>query len=172
MDQKREITDIRGNKKQLGCLGCALRDGEAENPGGVIAETEFFDAVQDYEIPIPGFVILVSRRHFQSVDEFTDEERDDFIALLCRMRSTMRRALNVQTVYLVQEEDTSHHFHVWMFPRYEWMAERFGRKIQSVRPIMEYAREHMKTKDNLGKVDEATEKMRKYFEKEFTAMRG
>ena len=77
----------------------------------------------------------------------------------------MREKLDIQTVYLVQEEDTSHHFHLWVFPRYEWMVEKFGRKIQSVRPIMEYAREHMKTKDNLKKVDDATKKMKQFLNK-------
>lgn len=169
MDQKREIEDIKGNKKQLGCLGCAIQNGEVESPGGSIASTKYFDAHQDYEIPIPGFVILASKRHLQSVDEFTEEERLDFIEFLCRLRRTMRQALDVQVVYLIQEEDTSHHFHVWIFPRHHWMAEKFGKKIQSVRPIMEYARESLKTLDNLKKVDEAMKKMKEYFQKEFAA---
>jgi hypothetical protein len=52
-------------------------------------------------------------------------------------------------------------------PRYDWMKEKFGRKIQSVRPIMEYARESLKTPDSLKMVDEAMEKMKRYFQKEF-----
>jgi diadenosine tetraphosphate (Ap4A) HIT family hydrolase len=166
-NQKREIEDIRGIKKQIGCLGCAIQGGEVKSSGGSIASTKYFDAHQDYEIPIPGFVILVSKRHLQSVDEFTKEERLDFIEFLCRLRKTMRQAFDIKIVYLIQEEDTSHHFHVWLFPRYDWMAEKFGRKIQSVRTIMEYSRENMKTTKNLKKVDEATKKMRSYFQKEF-----
>jgi len=108
---------------------------------------------------------LASKRHLQSVDEFTDEERSDFIDFLCRVRKGMREALGIQVVYLIQEEDTSHHFHVWIFPRYDWMLEEFGKKIQSVRPIMEYARENLKTPNNLKKVDEATEKMKVFFNK-------
>lgn len=169
MDQKREIVDIKGNKKEVGCLGCAIHKGEVESPGGSIASTKYFNALQDYEIPIPGFVILASKRHLQSVDEFTVEERMDFIEFLCRLRQTMRQACGVQVVYLIQEEDTSHHFHVWMFPRHNWLVEKFGRKIQSVRPIMEYARDNLKTSENLKKVDEAMEKMKKYFQKEFAA---
>jgi hypothetical protein len=34
---------------------------------------------------------------------------------------------------------------------------------------MEYAREHLKTSENLKKVDEAVEKMRNYFRKELPA---
>lgn len=43
MDQKREIIDIKGNKKELGCLGCAIQNGEVESPGGSIASTQYFD---------------------------------------------------------------------------------------------------------------------------------
>ena len=165
MGQSREIIDIRGNKRLVDCLSCAIEKGEVARYGGSIASTLYFDAHQDWEIPIPGFVILASRRHLQSVDEFTREERADFIDFICRVRKVMRQALNIQIVYLIQEEDTSDHFHVWLFPRYEWMAERFGRKIQSVRVIMEYARENLKTEENLAKVDEAIKNMRDSYEK-------
>jgi diadenosine tetraphosphate (Ap4A) HIT family hydrolase len=123
MDRTREITDIAGNKKRVKCLSCAIEKGGVARHGGSIASTAHFDAHQDWEIPIPGFVIVASRRHLQSIDEFTDEERGDFIEFLCMVRRAMREALDIQTAYLIQEEDTSDHFHVWMFPRYEWMAE-------------------------------------------------
>lgn len=134
-----------------------------KSPGGLIAESEHFTAGQDYEIPIPGFVILASKRHLQSVDEFTEAEQKDFIEFLCRVRKAMREALGIDVVYLIQEEDTSDHFHVWVFPRYDWMTEQFGKKIQSVRPIIEYVREHLQTPENLKKVDEVIEKLRTYF---------
>lgn len=124
-----------------------------ENPGA-IAESEYFVAEQNYEFPIPGFVIMVSKRHLQSVDEFSDDEQWDSIKFLCHLRSTMRNALGIEHVYIIQEEDTTtSHFHVWLFHRYQWMKDKFGRKIESVKPIMEYARENMKTSENLDVVD-------------------
>ncbi len=158
-----------GNRKKIGCLGCAIQKGEIKNRGCSIATTKYFDAHQDYEIPIPAFVIIASKRHIQSVDEFTDGEKQDFIEFLCRIRHTMRQACGIKVLYLIQEEDTSHHFHVWIFPRYEWLTKKFGRKIQSVRPIMEYAKKNLQSPDNLKKVDEAIRKMKKYFLEEFIA---
>ena len=154
---EREITDIQGRKITTECLGCARERGEIG--AGSILRTQHFDAHQDYEIPIPGFVILSSRRHIKSVDEFTEEEQREFIETLCKVRKAMRTAMGVETAYVVQEEDTSHHFHVWLFPRHEWMTQ-FGRKIQSGRPIMEYAREHMKTPESLAAVEDAVLKMK------------
>jgi diadenosine tetraphosphate (Ap4A) HIT family hydrolase len=163
MRDKLELVDYKGNPTQISCLGCARENGEMERIGTVLT-TKRFDAHQDFEIPIPGFIIISSRRHLQSVDEFTDEEKLDFIDILIAVRAGMRKALNIDVVYLVQEEDTSHHFHVWVFPRYDWMSERFGKKTPSLRPIMEYVRENMKTKENLKEVEEAVAKLKTYFE--------
>lgn len=163
MSDKRETVDYKGNPTQVSCLGCARENEEMERTGTVLT-TEHFDAHQDFEIPIPGFIIISSRRHLQSVDEFADEEKIDFINTLTAVRAGMRKALNIDVVYLVQEEDTSHHFHVWVFPRYDWMVEQFGKKTPSLRPIMEYAREHLKTEGNLEKVEEAIAKLKTHLE--------
>lgn len=163
MSDKLEIVDYKGNPTQVSCLGCARENGEMERIGTVLT-TEHFDAHQDFEIPIPGFIIISSRRHLQSVDEFTNEEKLDFADTLIAVRAGMRKILNIDVVYLVQEEDTSHHFHVWMFPRYNWMSEKFGKKTPSLRPIMEYARENLKTTENLKEVEKSVSKLKTYFE--------
>ncbi|MCK4745281.1 diadenosine tetraphosphate hydrolase [Candidatus Parcubacteria bacterium] len=160
--KKRNIINFRGQSKKIACLGCARAKGEISV--GDILKSKYFDAHQDYEIPIPGFVIISSKRHIQSVDEFTEAEQQDFIKFLCRLRQGIRKMLKISVVYLIQEEDTSHHFHVWVFPRYSWMQKQFGRKIESVRPIMEYAKKNLKTKNNLKKVDSATQKLKIFFE--------
>jgi len=154
-----QITNIKGETKEISCLSCAIVKGDVESAGAVL-RTKHFDAHQDYEIPIPGFIILSSLRHLQSVDQFTDEEKADFMDALTKIRKAMREVLDIQVVYMVQEEDTSAHFHVWLFPRYDWMLEKFGRKIQSVRPIMEHAREKMKTEENLDTLTVAVKKLK------------
>jgi hypothetical protein len=40
--------------------------------------------------------------------------------------------------------------------------ERFGRKIESVRPIMEYAIKNMAGKDGIAQVKQAAAKIREY----------
>ncbi len=161
MAKLKEIIDYKGNVKKIACLACARENGDISL--GDIVKSKYFDAHQDYEIPIPGFIIISSRRHFQSVDEFTDNEQRDFIKFLCRIRSAMRKVLGIKTVYLFQAEDTSHHFHVWLIPRYGWMEKKFGKSIESVRPIVVYSKNNLKTKPNLAKVDEATQKLKQFF---------
>ena len=149
-----KITDIGGKTVDTDCLSCAIAQNKVEIRGGSVIRSAHFDVHQDFEIPIPGFMILTSLRHLKSVDEFTNEEASEFMKVLRATRQLQRKVLGINTVYLHQEEDTSHHFHLWMFPRYDWMESQFGRKAESMRPIMEYARSELKTEDNLRKLDE------------------
>ena len=158
------ITDYKGQTKKIACLGCAREKGEIKT--GNIIKTEYFDAHQDYEVPIPGFVIISSRRHIQSVEEFTEAEQQDFIRLLCRVRKAMRSVLSIEIVYLVQAEAADQHFHLWIFPRYEWMKEKVGGKLESVRPIMSYARENFKTDADMKAVDDAIQKLKRFLQEE------
>ncbi len=133
------------------CVGCALQSGEFKGFGELIASTQYFEVRQDCYLLIPGFMVISSKRHVQSIDDFTQEERHDFIDFVYKIRRHMREILNIDTVYLIQEED-SKHFHLWVFPRYEWMEEKFGTGIRSVKPIMQWAQEHLDTTDNLNQV--------------------
>ena len=127
------------------CIGCLIESGKVDASEFVILRTDFFTVNQDLDVPIPGFLIISSRRHVFSVEEFTLEEAKEFGKLVRLVRKGMREIFAANTVYLFQNEAGDSHFHLWMFPRQDWM-EPFGDKIESVRPIIEYAKTHMKTR--------------------------
>lgn len=156
----RQITDISGTIVEIECIGCAIAQNKVEVRGGSVIRTEHFDVSQDFEVPIPGFMIIASTRHLRSIDDFTEAEAAEFMRILQITRKLQREVLNIDSVYLHQEEDTSDHFHLWMLPRYEWMTEKFGRKVESVRPIMDYARNELKTDENFAQLDESTRRLK------------
>jgi diadenosine tetraphosphate (Ap4A) HIT family hydrolase len=126
-----------------------------------IVVTKAFGAHQDWEIPIPGFFIVASNDPSKrSVTDFSDDEVTELALIVKKVRSAMRTALGIETVYIFQNEDTLHGFHMWLLPRYEWM-EKFGTKIESVRPIMNFAKEMMMTESALCEVKDAAEKVRR-----------
>lgn len=160
----RVIEDYTGKREEIDCIGChhsALGDAVK----GALVVTDLFHAHQDHEIPIPGFIILATRRHIGRIDEMTDEEATEFMSLVRRIRHAMRTALGIHEVYLVQEEDTDDHFHLWLLPRYDWMKDetKFGHKVSSARPVLEYARTTMKTPENIAAVDAAIATLRQSF---------
>ncbi|MDQ0880095.1 HIT family protein [Peribacillus sp. V2I11] len=156
----RKITLSNGKMVEVECLSCALTSGEIEAEGGVIVESEYFDAHQDVAYTIEGLVILASKRHIKCFDELNEPEKVDYINLLSKIRKAQREILGVEHVYYFYNEDTTHHFHTWMVPRYEWMYE-FGRSVESVRPVLLHARNRLNDVENLKSVMEGIEALKK-----------
>src|SRR5687767_5656887 len=129
-------------------------------PDDKVIATDSFDVHQDWEVPIPGFLIIACRRKIKSIAEFNEQEIEQFLPLLIKVRRALKEVLNIEHVYLFQAEDTRHElFHLWIFPRYPWM-EKFGPRIQSVRPIIEYAQVNMTDEESIRKVKDAVAKVR------------
>ncbi|MED4292221.1 diadenosine tetraphosphate hydrolase [Priestia megaterium] len=152
----RTITLSNGKTFEVECLSCAITQGLITPDGGMVIETEYFHAHQDVAYPIKGLVILASKRHVKGFDELTAEERVDYIDVLTRIRKAQREVLGIEYVYYFYNEDTTHHFHTWMVPRYEWMY-KFGRSVESVRPTLLHARNEMNNEENIKDVIHAIE---------------
>lgn len=154
----RKITFSNGNTVEVECLSCALTSGLIEPDGGVVLETEHFHAHQDVAYPIIGLMIVASKRHIKCLDELTEVEKADYINILAKIRKAQREVLGIEYVYYFYNEDTTHHFHTWMVPRYEWMYQ-FGRSVESVRPVLLHARNEMNHEENLKEVMEAIKQL-------------
>lgn len=144
---------------EVECLSCAVTSGLIEPDGGTVVETDYFHAHQDVAYPIPGLMILASKRHIKCFDELNEEEKVDYIHILTNIRKAQRDVLGIEYVYYFYNEDTTHHFHTWMVPRYEWMYE-FGRSVESIRPVLLHARNEMNDEENVQKVMIAIEDLR------------
>lgn len=154
----RKITLSNGKTVEVECLSCALTTGVIEPDGGVVIESEHFHAHQDVAYPIKGLIIVASKRHLKCFDELTEEEKIDYINILTKIRKAQREVLGIDYVYYFYNEDTTHHFHTWMVPRYEWMY-KFGRSVESVRPVLLHARNEMNDEENVKEVIEAIKQL-------------
>jgi diadenosine tetraphosphate (Ap4A) HIT family hydrolase len=152
-----------GGTIEPGCLGCAIARGDVAPPGGAIVETARFHAHQDVSCPIPGFVILATRRHVRCFDELTDDEAAEHGRLVRRLRAAQRAVLGAEHVYYFLNEDTRHHFHSWLLPRLGWM-DAFGRYVESVRPILTHAREHLNGPEQRAEVERVATRLREYLQ--------
>lgn len=155
----RKVTLANGETVEVECISCAITGGLIEPTGGVIYEDEFFHAHQDVAYLIPGLVILASKRHFYCMDELTEDESNRYIQLVRRIRDAQRKELGINYVYYFYNEDTTHHFHLWMVPRYEWMKQ-FGNSVESLRPALLHARNAMNDEENIKYVIKSIEKLR------------
>lgn len=135
---------------------------EALFPNEVVLKTENFIVSQDCEVPIPGFFIISSIRNVKSIAEFNYNEINEFSNIMFKLRIGMKNVLKIKEIYIFQNEDSEYNFHIWLFPRHEWM-EKFGNKIESVKPIMNYARESMNNLETKELIKSHVKKMRDYF---------
>ena len=58
------------------CPGCEFANHSFNISCGIAYENDTFALSQDWELPIPGFMILSPKKHIVSLSEFSDEERN------------------------------------------------------------------------------------------------
>ena len=149
-------------KKQVSnCFGCSIQNGDYKVPGGFLYSGRHFNIVQDPCVPIPGFLVVNSKRHITGIAQFTPPEIKEFAGIVYIARKAMLEALGLKTAYLVQEE-RSCHFHLWILPKYDWMG-KFNPGISSARKIMTYAAEHLTTKRDQDNLAKSIRNLKKYF---------
>lgn len=72
-------------------------------PNETVIITNHFDVHQDWEVPIPGFFIIATKRKIRSISEFTSQEAEEFINLIIKLRKGMEEVLNIKDVYFFSE---------------------------------------------------------------------
>ena len=162
-NKKKSAVDFLGNVWNYDCMGCAISRGEIKIPGGSIYEGKYIILGADPEIPIPGFFVITTKRHINSFSELNKEERVEIGNIIFYAEKALKELNIVKEITLVQEE-RSKHFHIWIFPNYNWMNEKFGKGITYLRAISQYARENI-NEDGIKEVLNVIEKTRKYFNK-------
>lgn len=160
------IIDMEGNEQSYeGCMACEINKGNLKVFGGILYESEYFNVMQDIELPIDGFVVIATKRHVEKLTDLSDDERTNLMELANKCL-TILRVNNVCDEYnLILEEKKNYHFHLWLMPRANWMKEKFGKVLKNIKPIQEFAKEHMKTPENLAKIAKTCEILKKELNK-------
>lgn len=157
-----KVTDIFNNEFEVECIGCALVDKSLVPIGGIIKETENFILHHDPEVPIKGFLIIASKRHIKSISQLQKPQAIEFFELCYDARAALSSFEDITDCTFIQEE-RSEHFHFWILPRYKWMDELFDNSLSSIRPIMKYAEENLKTEKNISEIKMYVEHLKNHF---------
>ena len=140
------------------CIGCKIANEESDF---IICKTKNFVLLQDPEVPLKGFLIVQAKKHVNSLIDFNKEQQIELIKLTNKARLALKELNICQEVTIVQEE-RSKHFHIWLFPNYNWMQETFGKGIKYLRDINEYVIQNV-TEEDKKEVLEVVQKLKKYF---------
>ena len=152
--------DFLGNKWDIDCMGCAISSGAMSVPGGFIQQTQHFCVHQDPLIPLPGFLVIASRRHIQSISEMPESEYEELSRLIKTTHYAIKEATKIEHLTIVQEE-SSIHFHLWFFPWTQAVVERYGQpSLTKIREIMAAYRAQPIDETELGELQKSIKKMK------------
>ena len=128
-----------------GCLSCAFASGKFTLPCGMAYENELFTLAQDFELPIPGFLVIAPKRHVENFNDLTEEERLKMFELINKVIKILKENYICERFNVIFEEKERRHFHVWIMPRYKWMEEVTESITRNIGIIFAYAKENFRT---------------------------
>ena len=97
------------------CKTCELianRDGGTAPLWDCIYRSSFWDVVHSYNTSLPGWLVLVARRHIVSLDELTEAEAVELGLLIRQVSLGLKEATGCIKTYVVQFAEHAEHQHV------------------------------------------------------------
>ncbi|MCY4464040.1 MAG: HIT family protein [Chloroflexi bacterium] len=97
------------------CMSCVLlrkRDEGEAPPWDSIYRSSYWDVAHAYNTSLLGWLVLIVRRHMQSLNELTIAEAADLGALLREVSQALKRHTGCQKTYIMQFAESADHPHV------------------------------------------------------------
>ncbi|MBI5566126.1 MAG: HIT family protein [Chloroflexi bacterium] len=97
------------------CRTCELiarRDTGTAPMWDNILRTPFWDVVHSYNTSLPGWLVLVARRHIEAIDALTEDEAVELGQLLRRVSIALREVTGCVKTYVIQFAEQAEHPHV------------------------------------------------------------
>lgn len=119
------------------CKTCKLladRDSGQRPAWDSIYRTPFWDVVHAYDSALPGWTVLVLRRHVEAIAELTHEESVELGRLITATSQALKEATHCVKTYVMQFAEAAEHphVHVHIVPRMaDLPAEQRGPRIFS-----------------------------------------
>lgn len=139
-----------------GCPGCAYAGHAFHLDCGLAYENEHFTLSQDWELPIPGFMIIAPKRHIETLSELTEEERNEMFSIADKAVRILRENHICERFDYIFEERENRHLHVWILPRYDWMAECTDDIIADLGAVFDYALCNFKNEEKYREIERVT----------------
>lgn len=97
------------------CQTCELvahRDGGEAPLWDAIYRSQYWDVVHSFNTSLPGWLVLVARRHMAAIDEMSEEEAVELGRLIRRVSLALKAATGCVKTYVIQFAESPDHPHV------------------------------------------------------------
>jgi diadenosine tetraphosphate (Ap4A) HIT family hydrolase len=107
---------------KLRCITCELvarRDAGAAPLWDQIHRSPFWDIVHCNATSLPGWLVLVVRRHVSAIDELTVDEAHELGVWIRLVSKALKEVVNCERTYVIQfaEAEGHRHVHFHIIPR-------------------------------------------------------
>jgi len=106
------MPDLTTPKHCQTCKLIARRDSGTAPLWDAILRTPYWDVVHSYNTSLPGWLVLVARRHIESIDALTEDEAMELGQLLRRVSLALREVTGCVKTYVMQFAEQAEHPHV------------------------------------------------------------
>ncbi len=103
------------------CLTCDIIEGKAVPAGGVIYRDGLVVVHHCVDVAVPGYLIVSPLRHVEGFGDLTDGEIVRLGAVAKKAVDILKKVEGVERVYIASLGEETNHFHLHIFPRYDWM---------------------------------------------------
>jgi diadenosine tetraphosphate (Ap4A) HIT family hydrolase len=111
------------NRRMTGAASCGICT-KLTNPDGVLFENTLWQLrAIDPPTPVPGWVLLVSRRHLAGPAELDEREADSFGPTLRHLHRVLLEVTGALRIYLAAMGESAPHLHAHFVPRYATMPK-------------------------------------------------
>ena len=96
-------------------MTCALladRDSGRRPLWDNIYRTRFWDVVHSYNTALPGWMVLVARRHIEAIAELSEEESIELGRLITATSQALHEVTHCLKTYVIQFAEAAEHPHV------------------------------------------------------------
>jgi diadenosine tetraphosphate (Ap4A) HIT family hydrolase len=97
------------------CKTCELiarRDAGSASPWDRIYRTVYWDVAHAFDTSLPGWFVLVARRHIESLDELTKTEAIEMGSLIRAISIALKLVMGCAKTYALQLAESADHPHV------------------------------------------------------------
>jgi diadenosine tetraphosphate (Ap4A) HIT family hydrolase len=92
-----------------------------------IKRTQFWDVVHSYNTALPGWLVLVARRHIEAIDELSEDEAAELGILIRQVSAALKQVTGCVKTYVIQfaEAEEYPHVHFHIIPRMANQPEEY-----------------------------------------------
>jgi diadenosine tetraphosphate (Ap4A) HIT family hydrolase len=100
------------------CITCDVHAGRVHPAGGVIFDSDLWQAEHGVDRLVRGYVVLKPKRHVHELADLDPAESATLGPALQPLLRAMRSALDAERIYVCSFAETVHHLHFHLIPRY------------------------------------------------------